>query len=215
MRRPQAVTSMLRVPKACGKCSECCVSLEIEGDGWSPRAPKPAGRACPDLVPLGRARQRAGGGCGVYGERPAVCARFRCLWLMVPDLPDDWRPDRTGLLLDVQEVSVRGRATLALAIEETHYGAISGLRDRQCDTLTVLSRHPDEWGLGSRAWHIAEGRYGYLESGEQVRQMAAAIDTVCLNIHGKSGSLMIPLRGFDARVMRDNYAALRAAQGLK
>lgn len=50
---------------------------------------KPAGEACPQLVR---------GGCGIYKDRPPVCRRFECGWLQAPNLPDELRPDRCGVL---------------------------------------------------------------------------------------------------------------------
>lgn len=42
----------------------------------------------------------------MYDQRPARCAEYTCLWLRSPDgLPDDsLRPDRLGLILDVQQL---------------------------------------------------------------------------------------------------------------
>lgn len=37
-------------------------------------------------------------GCGIYEERPAVCRRFQCGWLLAENLPEALRPDRCGVL---------------------------------------------------------------------------------------------------------------------
>lgn len=37
-------------------------------------------------------------GCRIYRERPPVCRRFQCAWLMAPNLPDELRPDRCGVM---------------------------------------------------------------------------------------------------------------------
>jgi hypothetical protein len=55
---------------------------------------KPAGVACPHLCPAG---------CGIYAQRPPVCARFQCAWLQTPSLPAALRPDRCGVLFAMND----------------------------------------------------------------------------------------------------------------
>lgn len=74
--------------RGCGECQSCCVWLSIPAGQVQPTA-KPAGQPCPQLTAAG---------CGIYAERPALCARFRCAWLADSTWPDLWRPDRSGLL---------------------------------------------------------------------------------------------------------------------
>jgi hypothetical protein len=47
-------------------------------------------------------------GCGIYDDRPEVCRGFQCLWLAsqrIPGhaLPPAMRPDRSGVVLDLNE----------------------------------------------------------------------------------------------------------------
>jgi hypothetical protein len=50
---------------------------------------KPYGVPCQHLIQIG---------CGIYEERPPVCRRFACGWLLAPNLPEALRPDRCGVL---------------------------------------------------------------------------------------------------------------------
>lgn len=50
---------------------------------------KPPNMPCPHLIQIG---------CGIYNERPSVCRRFECAWISAPNLPDEMRPDRCGVL---------------------------------------------------------------------------------------------------------------------
>ena len=31
--------------------------------------------------------------------RPKICREFLCGWLLFPELGDDWRPDRSGVII--------------------------------------------------------------------------------------------------------------------
>lgn len=45
------------------------------------------------------------GGCAVYKTRPETCATWYCGWRYTPALNDDWRPDKSGILI---EFSLKG-----------------------------------------------------------------------------------------------------------
>jgi hypothetical protein len=71
--------------RACGECVACCKILEID----QPELKKPTNVLCPNCT---------GTGCGIYANRPAVCRTWNCLWRRVAALPDDLRPDKTGVV---------------------------------------------------------------------------------------------------------------------
>jgi len=71
--------------KSCGPCSFCCKVLEIA------ELQKPAGQWCP------HARPHAG--CAIHGAHPAACRAFACQWLLDPEMPDAFRPDRAKVVL--------------------------------------------------------------------------------------------------------------------
>lgn len=71
--------------KPCGDCSLCCKVLEVAV------IDKPAGRWCRHF--------RKGTGCAIHAERPGLCRDFQCLWTGLDALGEDWRPDRSRLVL--------------------------------------------------------------------------------------------------------------------
>ncbi len=82
-----------RAAKTCGSCSACCKVLRIE----APEFTKPAGQWCAHCRP-GEA-----GGCTIYGTRPMVCRDYRCAWLQLDKLPDEYRPDKLKVMFSFEE----------------------------------------------------------------------------------------------------------------
>lgn len=72
--------------RECGSCTVCCVVPAID----DPALTKPAGTAC---------RNCTGTGCGIYVSRPQICRDFVCEWRRMALLDEDWRPDRSGVLV--------------------------------------------------------------------------------------------------------------------
>jgi hypothetical protein len=52
---------------------------------------KPAGMWCPHCI--------VNKGCGIYDTRPQSCRSFFCLYLIQADIPDDWYPARSKMVL--------------------------------------------------------------------------------------------------------------------
>ena len=42
-------------------------------------------------------------GCDFYGSRPSACRPFRCGWRMLGGLDDTWRPDRSNVMIRVEQ----------------------------------------------------------------------------------------------------------------
>lgn len=78
--------------RSCGTCTACCVYLQIETGGIE----KPAGVPCRHLT--------ACNGCGIYDDRPQLCRTYHCLWRSVDAMADEWRPDRSGILMQLDEL---------------------------------------------------------------------------------------------------------------
>jgi hypothetical protein len=78
--------SLHQPPGSCGECVMCCEWLDIETEGLS----KKAGVLC---------QHCHGGGCGIYETRPVLCRTFFCGWRLVQQLGDDWRPDKSGVMI--------------------------------------------------------------------------------------------------------------------
>lgn len=71
--------------RVCGGCRQCCHVFPL------PVLDKPAGVWC---------RLLGAGGCTVHGEgQPEVCRQYACYWLEHEALPEESRPDRTGLVV--------------------------------------------------------------------------------------------------------------------
>jgi len=63
----------------------CCKVLAIEA------LAKPMNVWCPHCAP--------GRGCKIYESRPAECRTFSCGWLLDTTIPEDWKPDRSKLVI--------------------------------------------------------------------------------------------------------------------
>ncbi len=72
--------------RTCGGCVECCRVIPLD----LPELAKPTGELCAYCVD--------GAGCSVHLVRPQTCRVWFCLWRAV-ELSDDWRPDRSGVIV--------------------------------------------------------------------------------------------------------------------
>ena len=80
-----------KTEKTCGSCSMCCKVFSIEVLN------KPVATWCRNC--------NIGAGCGIYEDRPDVCRGFRCVWLDDPNMPEEFRPDRSKMILVVENVT--------------------------------------------------------------------------------------------------------------
>lgn len=77
--------------RACGDCMACCTVLTVD----SPDFKKPAGVPCVHL---------STDGCSIHPVRPHICRTWYCGWRRVAAMPDEARPDRSGLLVSLNFV---------------------------------------------------------------------------------------------------------------
>lgn len=84
--------------RTCGGCVECCRAIPLS----LPELSKPTGTLCAYCVD--------GAGCSVHEIRPQACRVWFCLWRVV-ELPDDWRPDLSGVIVRPDGIE-DGRITL-------------------------------------------------------------------------------------------------------
>jgi Fe-S-cluster containining protein len=75
----------------CGDCTACCTVLTVDTPDFS----KPAGTPCVHLT---------AGGCSIHAVRPHICRTWFCAWRRVAAMPDEARPDRSGLLVSLNFV---------------------------------------------------------------------------------------------------------------
>ena len=116
--------------RACGDCVACCTVLTVD----TPDFKKPAGTPCTHLTAQG---------CGIHAERPHICRTWFCAWRRVAKMPDEARPDRSGVLVSlnfVQEprncfegVSIHVRALADSDAIETE--TVAAIFDSLCDQL--------------------------------------------------------------------------------
>lgn len=71
--------------RTCGSCTLCCKVMAIR------ELEKAAGSWCPHCKP--------GRGCGVYESRPGECRSFVCDWLTHPELGEEWKPEKSKMVL--------------------------------------------------------------------------------------------------------------------
>lgn len=74
----------------CSGCGACCEVVPVKELGLTGFS------RCPHLRDV---IQVDGVGCGIYSKRPRSCASWQCEWLK-SDWPDEYRPDRCGLIVD-------------------------------------------------------------------------------------------------------------------
>lgn len=77
--------------RACGDCTLCCTVLPVN----TPDFTKSAGEACGHL---------AAQGCGIHAVRPHICRTWFCAWRRVASMPDEARPDRSGIVVSLDFV---------------------------------------------------------------------------------------------------------------
>ena len=124
--------------RQCGQCTACCdgwVVGEIEGYEMKPGTP------C-------HFRGSPGHGCSIYERRPQKpCRDFVCGWLQAASpFPDDWRPDKLGVMVITMK-----------------------WRGREADVLRSAGRDPDEAMLAwMRDFSERTGRpFFYEQAGER------------------------------------------------
>lgn len=103
-----ADTKNLVADRVCGECTECCKFIAID----DPALQKPTNLLCPHCV------QDAG--CSVYESRPQPCRGWYCCWRMLDFLSDDWRPDKSGIVIRPEGLS-DGEITVVIVDENKKF----------------------------------------------------------------------------------------------
>jgi len=75
--------------RVCGECSVCCFVLNVDTAEFQ----KLPGFPCSHLCEAG---------CSIHTTRYPVCRTYHCGWRYLQFLGDDWRPDKSGVLIDFQ-----------------------------------------------------------------------------------------------------------------
>ena len=74
----------------CGSCTACCTVLAVD----KPEMQKEAGVPC----------RHCASGCAIYDTRPQLCRDYYCGWRQLPILDEEWRPDRSGVFVELEPV---------------------------------------------------------------------------------------------------------------
>ncbi len=82
------LTKHLVAGRTCGDCAQCCDFKSVRAPGFF----KPAGERCPHST---------GCSCAIYDTRPDPCRGWHCLWRRIDALPDEARPDLSGVAFEV------------------------------------------------------------------------------------------------------------------
>ena len=76
----------------CGTCEACCIVPSIN----VAEIQKAASARCSHCTQ----------GCAIYDTRPKVCRDYFCGWRRLAGIPDDWRPDKSGILAEPITVDI-------------------------------------------------------------------------------------------------------------
>jgi hypothetical protein len=106
----------------CGSCTVCCTVLTVN----TPEFSKAAGSPCTHLTPQG---------CGIHAERPPICRSWFCVWRRLASLPDDARPDRSGLLVSLNFVRAPRNCLEAVSINIKMLPGSSAIEDGMAKTM--------------------------------------------------------------------------------
>lgn len=74
--------------RSCGDCTACCTVLTVD----TPDFKKPGETPCANLCAAG---------CSIHPVRPTICRTWFCAWRRVAGMPEEARPDRSGLLVSI------------------------------------------------------------------------------------------------------------------
>jgi len=143
--------------KVCGSCTECCTVIPVK------ELQKAQFTRCAKLHSI---PHKDGPGCGIYPVRPVSCRMWKCVWLRTPEMPDEYRPDRVGFIIDEVKdlIAINGKEMVAAQIwaapgsedawcEEAAHRCIQALLEqRHCKA--VLWRQRD---MMCRAFYFGEG----------------------------------------------------------
>jgi hypothetical protein len=117
----------------CGDCTACCTVLTVD----TPDFKKPAGTPCENLTSRG---------CSIHDVRPHICRTWFCAWRRVAALPDEARPDRSGLLVSVNFVREPRNCFEAISLnvkalagsDAIASGMAAAVLDVLCDQLVAV-----------------------------------------------------------------------------
>jgi hypothetical protein len=127
--------------KECGTCTKCCegwLTANIKGHDMYP------GKPC-FFVEIGK-------GCKDYKNRPKnPCKNFLCGWRLIDDMPEEFKPEKTGVIVSLKkendiEYMVLSKAPNNPTVQLLSW-AISFSMSRNLNILWYIDNK--SWWLGS------------------------------------------------------------------
>ncbi|MBS89363.1 MAG: YkgJ family cysteine cluster protein [Sphingobium sp.] len=117
----------------CGDCTICCTVLTVDTSDFQ----KPAGKSCPQLTAQG---------CSIHAVRPHICRTWFCAWRRIADMPDEARPDLSGILVSLDFVRQPRNCFEGVSIlvrllpgsDAIENGIARSILDRLCDRLVPV-----------------------------------------------------------------------------
>jgi hypothetical protein len=134
----------------CGDCTVCCVVPVID----EPEIQKAGSAPC----------RHCARGCAIYDSRPQVCRAFYCGWRQL-DFGDEWRPDRSGVFIMLEEIAAAGAPPvmaltfmlIAQAFKVLHTRAFVDLvRDRALQGWPIFVALPPKPGFKAKRVRIRD-----------------------------------------------------------
>ena len=166
--------SDLVAERTCGTCTACCTLFPID----QPDLVKQAGVAC---------RHLAGGGCGLHPAWPRVCGEWFCGWRRLPRLGDEWRPDRSGIVVVFDPEGVPAdypeRPTLKFILTgpdqvlytQAFLGYVAGLVDARVPALLAIPGPVGTFGAKAFLNRRLEPSVARRDAGEMMRIVAETL----------------------------------------
>lgn len=152
---------MLPAPgKSCGGCTACCHTVPVSEIKLA------AYQRCPHLAGAESVKR----GCSIYDRRPFSCRQWSCSWL-IGDLPDRFRPDRLGIVIDPLPDMIRVEG---VEIPVAQFWVMPGHEDdwKKPDVINLIHemielgvgvlwrmKDPDGGQLACAFWRDAKGAY--------------------------------------------------------
>ena len=144
----------------CGKCTACCTVLGVQ------ELKKPEYQPCTHLCETG---------CSIYGGRPKECQTYECFWLATniklqnDDLPVECRPDKIGVILEVEDNTALGG--IVVTVREVWPGASDS---RKVKILALKIAHPLKAAIliisdGGRRFVFPKWAQGMAEKAQQIK----------------------------------------------
>ena len=124
---PHSPTALKLTPvqnRSCGSCNVCCKQILID----APELKKPPGVLC-HHCDIKR-------GCSIHSTRPTVCRDWFCAWWFLHELSTQWRPDRSGLLIEYTTADIPDDFLRRVGLKVTVLKSVSRLTSRK--TIALL-----------------------------------------------------------------------------